>query len=117
MPIYEYECEACGHQLEALQKLSEEPLRECPVCGKPALRKLISAAGFRLKGGGWYETDFKSGGKRHLADGSADKPAGEKQGEAKPADTNKKESKDKPAADKPAKPAAVGDKVAKAASS
>ncbi|HET7650831.1 MAG TPA: zinc ribbon domain-containing protein, partial [Gammaproteobacteria bacterium] len=76
MPIYEYECDACGHRLEALQKVSEEPLRDCPDCGKPALQKLVSAAGFRLKGGGWYETDFKSGSKRHLADGG-DKPAAE----------------------------------------
>lgn len=112
MPIYEYQCEACGHQLEALQKLSEEPLRDCPACGKPALTKLISAAGFRLKGGGWYETDFKSGSKRHLADSGADKPAAE----AKPA-AAKPESKDKPAAEKPAKPAASTDKPAKSASS
>ncbi len=64
MPIYEYECAACAHQLEALQKISDAPLIDCPQCGKPALRKLISAAGFRLKGGGWYETDFKSGNKK-----------------------------------------------------
>jgi putative FmdB family regulatory protein len=116
MPIYEYECEACGHQLEALQKMSEEPLRDCPGCGKPALRKLMSAAGFRLKGGGWYETDFKSAGKRHLADSGKDKPVGDAKAESKSTDT-KKESKDKPVADKPAKPAAGGDKTAKAASS
>lgn len=110
MPIYEYECEACGHRLEALQKVSEEPLRDCPDCGKPALQKLISAAGFRLKGGGWYETDFKSGSKRHLAE-RGDKPAAEaKAGETKP------ESKDKPAADTAAKPASTA-KPAKAASS
>jgi len=59
MPIYEYSCGACGHALEALQKLSDAPLTDCPACGKAELRKLISAAGFRLKGGGWYETDFK----------------------------------------------------------
>ena len=59
MPIYEYSCGACGHELEALQKLSDAPLTDCPACGKSELRKLISAAGFRLKGGGWYETDFK----------------------------------------------------------
>lgn len=64
MPIYEYECAACAHQLESLQKISDAPLVDCPQCGKPSLRKLISAAGFRLKGGGWYETDFKSGGKK-----------------------------------------------------
>ncbi len=67
MPIYEYACNECGHALEAMQKLSDAPLVDCPACGKPALRKLISAAGFRLKGGGWYETDFKSGGKKNIA--------------------------------------------------
>lgn len=63
MPIYEYRCEACGHELEDIQKISDEPLKECPACGQPGLRKLISAAGFRLKGSGWYETDFKHSGK------------------------------------------------------
>ncbi len=67
MPIYEYQCESCGHELEALQKLSDDPLRDCPSCNKSTLRKLISAAGFRLKGGGWYETDFKSGKRRNVA--------------------------------------------------
>ena len=67
MPIYEYQCEACGHQMEALQKLSDAPLLDCPSCKAPQLRKKISAAGFRLKGGGWYETDFKSGGKKNVS--------------------------------------------------
>jgi len=67
MPIYEYECQACGHREEALQKMSDAPLVECPVCHKPELKKLISAAGFRLKGGGWYETDFKGGSKKNVA--------------------------------------------------
>jgi len=67
MPIYEYQCESCGHALEALQKLSDPLLVDCPACNKPSLKKQISAAGFRLKGGGWYETDFKSGGKKNLA--------------------------------------------------
>jgi putative FmdB family regulatory protein len=67
MPIYEYQCESCGHALEALQRLSDSPLVDCPTCSKPALKKQISAAGFRLKGGGWYETDFKSGNKKNLA--------------------------------------------------
>ncbi|HUH38960.1 MAG TPA: zinc ribbon domain-containing protein [Spongiibacteraceae bacterium] len=71
MPIYEYQCDACGHHLEALQKISDAPLVECPECARPALRKCISAAGFRLKGGGWYETDFKSSAKRNLAGESA----------------------------------------------
>ncbi len=68
MPIYEYRCEDCGHQLEALQKMSDKPLTDCPECGKPALKKQVSAAGFRLSGSGWYETDFKSGNKRNLAE-------------------------------------------------
>ncbi len=67
MPIYEYECEACGHTLEAIQKLSDAPLKDCPNCHKSALKKLISAAGFRLKGGGWYETDFKTGNKKNVS--------------------------------------------------
>lgn len=75
MPIYEYECKDCGHQLEKLQKMSDPALVDCPACNKPALQKLVSAAAFRLKGSGWYETDFKSGKKKNLAgdSGSASK--------------------------------------------
>lgn len=73
MPIYEYQCSECGHELEALQKLSDAPLTECPQCGKQGLVKQISAAAFRLSGSGWYETDFKSGKKKNLA-GEAGKP-------------------------------------------
>jgi putative FmdB family regulatory protein len=62
MPIYEYRCTECGHQDEFLQKVSEAPLTECPACGKPTFQKLLSAAGFQLKGSGWYATDFKGGG-------------------------------------------------------
>ncbi|MGH8307103.1 MAG: FmdB family zinc ribbon protein [Gammaproteobacteria bacterium] len=98
MPIYEYECKACGHHLEALQKVSEAPLRKCPKCGKPALSKLVSAAGFRLKGSGWYETDFKSGKKHNLVD-SGDKPAKESK-EKKPAETATASKGDKPKSDK-----------------
>jgi len=72
MPIYEYQCEACGKSLEALQKISAEPLRDCPECGKSTLKKKVSAAAFRLKGGGWYETDFKTGNKKNLAGSSSD---------------------------------------------
>ena len=71
MPIYEYACGACLHRFETLQKASEEPLRDCPECGEAALRKLLSAPVFRLKGGGWYETDFKTGDRRNLAGGEA----------------------------------------------
>ena len=59
MPIYEYQCQNCGHHLEKLQKMSDAPLKDCPNCQQPALSKQISAAGFRLKGTGWYATDFK----------------------------------------------------------
>ncbi len=68
MPIYEYQCDRCEHKLQILQKISEEPLKDCPECNKTALKKLISAASFRLKGGGWYETDFKTGDKKQLAE-------------------------------------------------
>ena len=64
MPIYEYRCEDCGHQADHLQKVSEKPLAKCPACGKKAYKKLLSAAGFQLKGSGWYATDFKTAGKK-----------------------------------------------------
>ena len=75
MPIYEYQCEQCGHKLEKLQKISDEPLKTCPQCGNQSLKKLVSAAAFRLKGGGWYETDFKTGDKKNVT-GSTDKKSG-----------------------------------------
>ena len=78
MPIYEYRCDACGHKLEALQRLADAPLLACPLCGKNALTKLVSAAGFQLKGSGWYATDFKGSGSK-----PADKPSGETAGDAK----------------------------------
>jgi putative FmdB family regulatory protein len=67
MPIYEYRCGDCGHEFETIQKITEDPLKTCPACSENALVKKVSAAGFRLKGGGWYETDFKSGSKRNVA--------------------------------------------------
>lgn len=73
MPIYEYQCQACGHPHEALQKVSDALLVDCPACAAPAMKKKVSAAGFRLKGGGWYETDFKTGGKKNLVAGGDDK--------------------------------------------
>jgi putative FmdB family regulatory protein len=88
MPIYEYECKACGHRLEKLQRISADPLSDCPACESDALSRLVSAAGFRLAGGGWYETDFKSGSKRNLAGES---------GETSPA------TSDTPKAEPPAK--------------
>ena len=76
MPIYEYACRSCEHEFETLQKISEAPLVDCPSCGAAELRKKVSAARFRLKGGGWYETDFKSGDKKNLAgEGAPDKEA------------------------------------------
>ncbi len=84
MPIYEYTCESCGHNLEAIQKMSDPVLKDCPECGRPALKKLISAAGFRLKGSGWYETDFKGGQKAAPAK-AADKGKAECGGGACPA--------------------------------
>jgi putative FmdB family regulatory protein len=71
MPIYEYQCRECKHAFDALQKMSDDPLTDCPDCGKPELRKLLSAPNFRLKGQGWYETDFKDKNQRNLADGGA----------------------------------------------
>ena len=114
MPFYEYECPHCGYQDEVLQKISDKPLKKCPSCGKNGLKKLISAPVFRLKGSGWYETDFKSDkeNKRNLH-GADKEEAGAKKDEAKPdakADAGKTEPAKpeaaKPAADKPAaKPA------------
>ncbi len=86
MPIYEYECGGCGHQMDKLQKLSDEPLVTCPACDKDELQKMISAAGFRLKGSGWYETDFKTGKKKHLAENDSKKPTSDSSTAAKTAD-------------------------------
>ena len=80
MPIYEYRCQGCGHELEALQKFDEGLLRKCPECGALKLKRLVSAPSFRLKGTGWYETDFKKDGKKKLAD-AGDGKAGEKEGQ------------------------------------
>lgn len=102
MPFYEYRCEECGHELEAMQKLSDPPLTDCPACGRPALKKLISAAGFRLKGGGWYETDFKKGDKKRNLHGERD--SGGSKGDAAKSPDKPKAAEPKPAA----KPAAKG---------
>ena len=80
MPIYEYQCEACGHRMEKLQKISDDPLKDCPACEEPRLNKLVSAAAFRLKGGGWYETDFKTGKKKNIIGGSQDRSGGDSSG-------------------------------------
>ena len=116
MPIYEYQCEKCGHHLEALQKISDKPLRECPECGKHKLARLVSAPLFRLAGSGWYETDFKSDKeqKRNLLDkGDAEPPKSEDRTAApKPSTTAKPEAAAKPAA---AQKRASGARPAKAA--
>ena len=114
MPFYEYQCNNCGHALEAMQKVSDPPLKKCPHCGKPQLQKLMSAPVFRLKGGGWYETDFKSDqdSKRNLADRPEESSKEEKKEgaaaeskEAPAADTKKSE---KPA-EKPVEKAATAE--------
>jgi putative FmdB family regulatory protein len=93
MPIYEYECQKCGHTLEALQKFSDKPLRECPECGRHQLKRLVSAPLFRLAGSGWYETDFKSEQerKRNLLEKGDKEPAAAS--EDKPAKAAKPEKK------------------------
>lgn len=73
MSIYEYQCQSCGNEHEAIQKMSAEPLIVCPACNRPELKKKISAAGFRLKGSGWYETDFKGSKKKEEKEGKDSK--------------------------------------------
>lgn len=94
MPLYEYVCRACGAEVERLQKFSDPPLADCPDCGKPELNKKISAAGFRLKGGGWYETDFKKDKRRNLAAGSgaAESAAGGGGAESKSSESKGKDT-------------------------
>jgi len=100
MPFYEYQCSACGEQTEVMQKISDKPLRKCPECGKNALVKLISAPVFRLKGSGWYETDFKSENdkKRNLAgdESTGDSKSSDKSTE-KPVDKSADKAADKSA--------------------
>lgn len=98
MPIYEYACKECEHSLDALQKIADAPLVDCPACGKPGLKRLLSAPRFRLKGKGWYETDFKKDNQRNL---HGEKDASKST--SKPADDSK--SKTKPSADKKTKTA------------
>ncbi|MFT7220876.1 MAG: putative FmdB family regulatory protein [Candidatus Azotimanducaceae bacterium] len=86
MPIYEYQCDECHHKFEKLQKFSDEPLENCPACHKPELTKLVSAAGFRLKGDGWYETDFKTGKKKNVA--ASDTPSSSGSGGSSSSDSS-----------------------------
>lgn len=99
MPIYEYQCDACGERVEVMQKISERPLMQCPACKMSKLRKLVSASAFRLKGSGWYETDFKKGGKKNLSSGADESSADKGDKGEKDADKGKDTDKDK----KPAK--------------
>jgi putative FmdB family regulatory protein len=139
MPIYEYRCQSCGHELEKLQRMSDAELTDCPECGKSALKKLVSAAAFRLKGAGWYETDFKQTNQRNLVDSGADsgkessassesgkdsgkdssketgKDSSKESGKASGKESGKESSKESKSSDS-AKPAAV-DKPAKSSSS
>ena len=93
MPIYEYECHDCGHRLEKLQKISDQPLTDCPACEEPGLRKLMSAVAFRLSGSGWYETDFKDEkSRRNLA--KDDDKAGESDGAKTSGDKDKGKDKE-----------------------
>jgi putative FmdB family regulatory protein len=97
MPIYEYECNACGEQHEFIQKFSEGPKRKCPACGKSRLRKLMSAAAFHLKGSGWYVTDFRDGDKKKPADGEdSSKSAGDASSESAAGSESGSQSGDKP---------------------
>ncbi|MGH8648434.1 MAG: FmdB family zinc ribbon protein [Burkholderiales bacterium] len=115
MPIYEYRCGACGYQKEFLQRLSDAPLKDCPECGKRAFKKLVTAAGFQLKGTGWYATDFKNSGAKPAAkqgkpeskpDQPESKPDKPESKPGKPADTPGKEpSKPDAARDAGASPA------------
>jgi putative FmdB family regulatory protein len=112
MPFYEYQCASCGHSLEAMQKISDPALKKCPSCRKAQLQKLMSAPVFRLKGGGWYETDFKSDqdSKRNLAERpEADAPKEEKKetADAAPKEGAAEGSKADKAADKPAEKTAA----------
>jgi putative FmdB family regulatory protein len=123
MPFYEYECASCKFYTEVMQKINDTPLKKCPSCGKSTLKKLISAPVFRLKGGGWYETDFKSDkeSKRNLAGEGSDSsdakaretpaPADAKTGDAKVGDSNAADSKsgDSKSESKPTEKASASD--------
>ena len=111
MPIYEYRCASCGHQQEFLQKVSDAPLTVCTQCGKPAFSKMVTAAGFQLKGSGWYATDFKNSGAKPAAAKTADptpKSGEASSSEAKPAAESKPAPEAKASGEKKAAPPAQG---------
>ena len=96
MPIYEYACKNCDHKLDALQKMSDDPLTDCPECGKPQLKRLLSAPRFRLKGEGWYETDFKKDNRKNLLKSDSEPAKSDGKGDkADKKDGNKTETKTK----------------------
>ena len=102
MPIYEYKCQNCEHYFEVLQRISEEPFSSCPECKKNALKKLVSAPNFRLKGKGWYETDFKKDNQKNLAGEKEEKKSGkDKKSDEK--DSKKDVDKKKKSEDKKSK--------------
>ena len=101
MPIYEYACGACGHQMEAIRKISDKPLIDCPACEKPELKKQVSAAAFRLKGSGWYETDFKKDGKKNLAGDDNKSPSSSSSSSSSETKAKSTESKSADAKPKP----------------
>lgn len=108
MPIYAYKCESCGHRQDVLQKVSDAPLTVCPSCGQARFVKQVTAAGFQLKGSGWYATDFRGGGKPagEGADGQSDAPAEKKSDAATESKSTASADKPAPAASKPGSAAA-----------
>ena len=107
MPIYEYQCAECGAHKEILQRISDAPLTDCPECGKPALKKLVSAAGFQLKGTGWYVTDFRDKGSKPAAKaGKPESKPAQSTDAAKPAESAVKEAPKTESSPAPAKAAA-----------
>lgn len=114
MPIYEYACGACGHRFENMQGVNDPPPAKCPACSKRRVKRLVSAPAFRLKGSGWYESDFKTGKKRNMHDGSEAGGSGASSA-TDTASTSSSSPTDAKAAD--AKPAGGGEKPAKAAAS
>ena len=96
MPIYAYKCDSCGFAKDVLQKISDAPLSQCPSCGEPSFKKQLTAAGFQLKGSGWYATDFKGSGAAPSADAKSDAKADGKSADAKP--ENKADAKPETAA-------------------
>lgn len=105
MPFYEYQCTKCGHKEEVLQKISDKPLKKCPSCGRSTMKKLVSAVAFRLKGSGWYETDFKSGDKKNIEKSDNQKADSQKSaGKSEAAGATKKDTAGVQAQSKSTKP-------------